>query len=370
MAGTPTGHVHMIIYAQLPERIALMTQCKEGVNMAKRWRLLLFMLAFVLFALGLAACGTDNETAIEVRVGEVTRSIFYAPQYVALTNGYFADEGLKVELRTTPGGDVTMTNLLSGAIDIALVGSETSVYVYQQGAQDPVINFAQLTQTDGTFLMARKQHDPFDWEVLKGSTFLGQRKGGMPQMAGEFVLRKHGIDPHRDLNLIQNVDFANIASAYASGTGEFVQLFEPTATMFELEGRGYIVASFGVESGKLPYTVFMAKQSYIHENEEVVQKFTNAIHRAQKWIEENSPEQIAQALLPFFEDTDPDVVVAVVERYKNQQSYALDPIIDEEEWNHLLDIIEQAGEIEQRVPFETLVDNTFAEKAIQIVSDR
>ncbi|MGM9949208.1 MAG: ABC transporter substrate-binding protein, partial [Lysinibacillus sp.] len=176
----------------------------------------------------LASCG--KEELQEVQVGEVTRSIFYAPQYVAIEKGFFEEEGLKVELKTIAGGDKTMTALLSGGIDIALVGSETSIYVTAQGANDPIKNFAQLTQTDGTFLVAREQIDDFSWEMLKGSTFLGQRKGGMPQMAGEFVLKKHGIDPQNDLDLIQNIDFANISTAFASGTGDYVQLFEPTAS--------------------------------------------------------------------------------------------------------------------------------------------
>ena len=167
-----------------------------------------------------------------------------------------------------------MTALLSDGADIALVGSETSIYVTAQGTSDPIINFAQLTQTDGTFLVSRKPIENFEWDMLKGSTFLGQRKGGMPQMAGEFVLKKHGIDPHQDLNLIQNVDFANIATAFASGTGDFVQLFEPTASIFEKEGKGHIVASFGTESGHLPYTVFMAKESYLNEHKDTAEKFT------------------------------------------------------------------------------------------------
>lgn len=310
----------------------------------------------------LAGCG-GSDKSVKIRVGEVTRSLFYAPQYVALSQGFFADEGLDVDLQTTAGGDKTMTALLSGGIDIALVGSETSIYVYQQGADDPVINFAQLTQTDGTFLVARDKPESFEWEDLKGSVFLGQRKGGMPQMAGEFALRKHGIDPHADLELIQNVDFANIPAAFASGTGEYVQLFEPQASIFEQEGKGHVIASFGVESGRLPYTVFMAKQSYIRKNEDVIQRFTNAVTRAQHWVEEHSAEEIADAVLEFFEGTDRDIAVRVIERYKAQQSYAVGGEIDEDEWNNLLDIMEQAGEITERTPHDAIVDNSFARKA-------
>jgi NitT/TauT family transport system substrate-binding protein len=187
----------------------------------KKWMKISFSLLLIsVLMISLAACNNDTQTKTKklekVRIAEVTRSIFYAPQYVALAKGFFKDEGLDVTLTTTPGGDKTMTTLISGGADIALVGSETSIYVYAQGSNDPVINFAQLTQTDGTFLVARNKIDNFSWDLLKGKTFLGQRKGGMPQMVGEFVLKKHGIDPHKDLNLIQNVDYANIANAFAS----------------------------------------------------------------------------------------------------------------------------------------------------------
>jgi len=328
-------------------------------------RLFCFAAVIVLLLTALiTACGGGGQEAVKVRIGEVTRSIFYAPQYIALSQGFFAEEGLEVELLTTPGGDKTMTTLLSGGIDIALVGSETSIYVYQQGSDDLVINFAQLTQTDGTFLVSREPIPDFDWSQLKGSTFLGQRKGGMPQMAGEYTLKKHGIDPHNDLNLIQNVDFANIPSAFASGTGEFVQLFEPQASVFEMEGKGDVIASFGVESGLLPYTVFMAKQSFIDKQSDTIQKFTNAIYKAQKWTQEKSVEEIAEAILSYFPDTDQAIVESVVKRYKEQGSYASNPLIEEQEWNHLLDIMEEAGELQERAPFGKLVNNSYAQRAI------
>ncbi|OKP88344.1 hypothetical protein A3844_08195 [Paenibacillus helianthi] len=310
----------------------------------------------------LAGCGGDS-AEVKVKVGEVTRSVFYAPEYVALSQNFFKDEGLAVELQTIPGGDKTMTALLSGAIDIALVGSETSIYVFQQGANDPVINFAQLTQRDGTFLFARKPDADFKWDKLKGSTFLGQRKGGMPQMAGAFTLMQKGIDSGKDLTLIQNIDFANIAGAFASGTGDYVQLFEPTASIFEREKRGGVVASFGLESGYLPYTVFMSKQSFISKNSDTVQKYTNAIQRAQLWVKAHSPEEIADAILPYFEKTDRDIVISSVKRYKEQDTYAVNPVIDDKEWNNLLDVMDNAGELKERVPAAKIVNNSFAEKA-------
>ncbi|WP_025844292.1 ABC transporter substrate-binding protein [Paenibacillus ehimensis] len=328
------------------------------------------MLVLVLTACAtLAGCGPKKSgELVKVRIGEVTRSIFYAPQYVAVEKGFFKEQGLDIELTTTFGGDKTMTTLLSGGIDVALVGSETSIYVHQQGAGDPVVNFSQLTQTDGTFLVSRKPPEgAFDWNKLKGSIFLGQRKGGMPQMAGEFTLKKHGIHPQNDLNLLQNIEFANIPTAFASGTGDYVQLFEPQASMFEKQGKGYVVASFGVESGKLPYTVFMAKKSYIDKNADTVQKFANAVQKAQNWVRQSGVDDIATAIAPYFQDTDKDIVRSVIKRYKDQDSFAIDGIVGEQEWNNLQDVMEAAGELKKRVDFNTLVNNQFAEKAKQNV---
>ncbi|MGZ9584130.1 ABC transporter substrate-binding protein [Paenibacillus marinisediminis] len=328
---------------------------------------LISVMAVLFLSVILSACGKGSGETEKVRLGEVARTIFYAPQYVALSEGFFKEEGLDVELQTTAGGDKTMTALLSGVIDIALVGSETSIYVYQQGSDDPIINFAQLTQTDGTFLMQRNKDAEFDWNKLKGSVFLGQRKGGMPQMAGEFTLRKHGIDPQKDLELIQNVDFANIASAFSSGTGEYVQLFEPQASIFEREGKGKVVASFGVESGKLPYTVYMTKDSFLKKHKNTAQKFTNAIYKAQLWVKDNDPEKIANSIMPFFKDADRDIVVSAVKRYKEQGSYAADPILDDAEWNNLLDVLRTAGELKQEVGRDKIVTVDFANKAIKDV---
>ncbi|MGG6314409.1 ABC transporter substrate-binding protein [Paenibacillus macerans] len=329
-------------------------------------RAVLWLALIVLLTTALSGCGGSSQ-AQKVNIGEVTRSVFYAPQYVALEKGFFKEEGLDVELQTTAGGDKTMTALLSGAIDVALVGAETSIYVYQQGSEDPVINFAQLTQTDGTFLVSREAIGEFEWETLKGSVFLGQRKGGMPQMAGEFTLRKHGIDPHQDLELIQNIDFANIAAAFSSGTGEFVQLFEPQASIIEREGKGHVVASFGTESGKLPYTVFMTKQSYMNDHPEIVQKFTNAIHKAQLWVQAHTPEETAETVAPYFKDTDMDILVSSIKRYLEQGTYAETPALAEDAWNNLLDVMESAGELSERVTPDKLVNNSFAEEAVKSV---
>ncbi|WP_370640476.1 ABC transporter substrate-binding protein [Salipaludibacillus sp. CUR1] len=323
--------------------------------------LLLIMLSIPLLLV--TACNQGDEMT-EVKLAEVTRSIFYAPQYVALAEGFFEEEGLEVELTTTWGGDTTMTALLSGGADIALVGAETSIYVYAQGANDPAINFAQLTQTDGTFLVSREPVENFDWEDLKGTTFLGQRKGGMPQMVGEFVLKQQGIEPHEDLELIQNIDFGNIASAFASGTGDFVQLFEPQATLFEQEGIGYIIDSFGTQSGEVPYTVYMTKQSFLENDEETVEKFTRALYRAQQWVLNEEPAAVAESIAPFFDDTPEDVIEQVFIRYRDQGSYAETPLLKEEAWYHLQAIMDEAGELPAETDYEDLVNRTIADRII------
>lgn len=318
----------------------------------------------IILSIGIWGCSNEEQTLEKVKIAEVTRSIFYAPQYVAIEKGFFEEEGLDIELTTTWGGDKTMTTLLADGADVALVGSETSIYVDAQGADDPVINFAQLTQTDGTFLVSREKVENFEWDQLKGSTFLGQRKGGMPQMVGEFVLKKQGIDPHKDLDLIQNIDFANIANAFASGTGDYVQLFEPTASIFEKEGKGHIVASFGEQSGHVPYTTFMAKESYMEDNKETFEKFTRAIYKAQKWVEEHTPAETAEVIQSYFEDTELDIIETVVDRYRSQGSFATDPILDEEEWNNLQNIMDEAGELPGRIEHEKLVNTSIANKII------
>lgn len=310
----------------------------------------------------ISGCQSNEKTSINL--AEVTRSLFYAPQYVALEKGFFEEEGLDVELTTAWGGDKTMTALLSDNADIVLVGSETSIYVYAQDSKDYAINFAQLTQTDGTFLVAKEPQDHFSWEDTTGRSFLGQRKGGMPQMVGEFVLKKHGIDPHSDLDLSQNIDFANIPGAFVSGDYDYVQLFEPTASIMEKEGQGYVVASFGEESGKVPYTVFMTKQSFLTDNEDVAIRFTKAIYKAQQWVYDNSSVDIAKVLQPYFDDTDLDMLAASLERYKNQHSFATDPILDEEEWDNLKTIMDEAGELPADIPYEDLVNTDIAKKVI------
>lgn len=327
--------------------------------MIKPYRLTYWIIPLLL----LFGC-SDSTELTQVKIAEVTRSIFYAPQYVAIELGYFEEEGLDVELQTIAGGDKVMISLLSDNSDIGLVGAETSIYVASQGSDDPIVNFAQLTETDGTFLVSREKNEDFSFTNLIGTEFLGQRVGGMPQMVGEYVLKIHDIDPQNDLDLIQNIDFANVASSFLGGVGDYVQLFEPTASQFEKDGVGHIVASFGEESGKVPYTVFMAKETFLSENPDTILKFTRAIYRAQQFVHTSEPVEIAEIVQPFFPDTELELLTNSVERYQKQGSYATDPLLEESMWDHLKVIMDEADELPADIPYRDLVNTEFAEKVI------
>jgi NitT/TauT family transport system substrate-binding protein len=307
--------------------------------------------------------GTDTSKLEEVRVTEVIRSIFYAPQYVAIEKGYFKEEGLDVKLDTAWGGDKAMTRLLAGQADVALIGAETTVYVKQQGASDNVINFAQVTQRDGSFLVARNKIDNWDWSMLKGKSLIGSRKGSMPEMVSEFVQKKHGLKPFTDVNIIQNITFDNQATAFASGTGDFLQAFEPSPSILEKAGQGHVVAYFGEDSGNLPYTVFMTKSSTIKSEPETIQKFTNAVQKAQNFVHSATPEEIADVISPYFENVDKEILISVIKRYQQADAWAKDPIIDQEEFDNMIAVMKGAGELKADVTYEELVNTSFAEKA-------
>ncbi|SJZ37761.1 ABC transporter substrate-binding protein [Selenihalanaerobacter shriftii] len=303
----------------------------------------------------------------QVRLSEVVHSIFYAPQYVALHNGFFADEGLEIELSTAWGGDKAATSLMSNHADIALIGPEPTIYIYQQGADDYLINFAQLTQKAGSFLLAREPMPDFTLEDVRGKTVVGNRPGGAPEMVMEYTLRHSGIEPFKDVKIITNLDFTANAPAFKNGLGDYVQLFEPKASLLEEMGAGHVVASFGELGDKVPYTVYMARKNYIAENPEVIQKFTNAIYRAQMWTYTHSSEEIAEVIRPFFPNLDFDVLVKVVNRYKEQNTWDQNPILSKAELNHWQNIIIEAGELEKKVDYDVIVNTEFAKKAIKTV---
>lgn len=322
------------------------------------------LLIAVMACMMLAACGKE-EGVTKIKLTEVAHSIFYAPMYVAIEEGYFEEEGLEVELVNGLGADKTMTAVLSGESEIGFMGSEASVYVYNEGAEDYVVNFAQLTQRAGNFLVSREADEDFKMTDLKGKTVLGGRKGGMPQMVFEYILKKYGMDPATDLTIIQNIDFGMTAQAFAGGSGDYTVEFEPSATALEKDGEGYVVSSLGIESGYVPYTAFSAKKSYIEKNPEVIQGFVNAIQKGMDYVNAHTPEEIAEIIQPQFAETDRDTLVTIVTRYYEQDSWKEDLVFEEASYTLLLDILESAGELEKRPPYKDLVENEYAKKAVK-----
>lgn len=283
--------------------------------------------------------------------------------YVAIEEGYFEDEGIKLDLVTGFGADKTMTAVLSGEADIGFMGSEASIYTYNEGANDYVVNFAQLTQRAGNFLVAREEMPDFEWEDLKGKLVLGGRKGGMPEMVFEYILRKNGIDPQKDVTIDQSIDFGSTAAAFSGGQGDFTVEFEPNATALEKEGKGYVVASLGTDSGYVPYTAFSAKKSYIDDNPDIIQGFTNALQKGMDYVQTHTPEEIAEIIKPQFKETDLDTLTTIVTRYYDQDTWKENLIFEEESFNLLQDILEDSGELSKRSPYEDLVTTIFAEEA-------
>ena len=316
-------------------------------------------------AANLSGCGTPRSDLKTLRLNEVAHSIFYAPMYVAIEEGYFEEEGIDLELINGFGADKVMTAVLSGEADIGFMGSEASIYVYSQNPDDYIVNFAQLTQRAGNFLVSREPMEDFQWSDLRGSSVLGGRKGGMPQMVFEYILKKNNLDPTADMDIDQSIDFGSTAAAFSGGLADFTVEFEPSATLLEKEGAGYVVASLGVDSGYVPYTAYSARQSYIEENPELIQGFTNALQKGMDYVQNHTPEEIAEVIAPQFKETDLEDITTIVTRYYEQDTWKEDLIFEEESFTLLQDILDEAGELEQRVPYEDLVNTEFAAKAAE-----
>ena len=319
----------------------------------------------ICMALSFTACGKKELT--KVTLSEVTHSIFYAPQYVALNLGYFKDEGLDIELVNGQGADKVMTAVLSGQVDIGFSGPEACIYVYNEGKEDYAVVFAQLTQKDGSFLVGKKSEPNFKWTDIKGKDVIGGRKGGVPEMTLEYVMRKNGVTPGKDVNVDTSVQFALMAGAFTGGSADYVALFEPVASLLEREGKGYIVASVGKDSGEITYTSYYAKKSYVAKNPEIIQKFTNAIYRGQLYVDSHSPEEIADVLKPSFTDSDKELLTTVVKRYNEQDTWCKTPIMKKEAFELLQEVMTLAGELKKPVAHEMISDNSFAQKAIKTV---
>lgn len=335
-------------------------------------------LTIIMITGSLCGCGAKNGSGRDgqggqpekagntpVVLNEVAHSIFYAPMYVAIEEGYFTEEGIDLTLITGFGADKTMTALLTDEADIGFMGSESTIYTYKEGASDYAVNFAQLTQRAGNFLVAREPIDNFSWDMLVGKEVLGGRAGGMPEMVFEYILKKNGIDPAADLAIDQSIDFGSTAAAFSGGQAEFTVEFEPHATSLEAKGDGYVVASLGKDSGYVPYTAFSAKKSYIEKHPEVIQSFTNALQKGMDYVQSHTPAEIAKVISPQFEETDLETITTIVERYAEQDTWKADLIFEEDSFTLLENILEEAGELDERVPYADLVDVTYAKKAAE-----
>ena len=331
--------------------------------MKKRLCILTALLLLCLcFAAGCAGEGAANggKALRTVSLSEVTRSVFYAPQYVALSRGYFAEEGLDVRLTTAGGSDKAMTALLSGQADVCLAGPETGVYVYNEGKADHPVIVGQLTKRDGSFLVGRAAEPDFDWASLKGKTVIGGRAGGMPLMTLCHVLKAHGLTPNVDVTVIDSIQFNLMGGAFEGGTGDYVTLFEPTATEFMRAGKGHIVANVGLASGEIPYTVYLMRQDTIANDPAFVRAFLRAVYKAQQWMADASDADIAEAMQPYFPDSSLDSLEIVAQSYRETDSWKRDPVMQEADYERLLDVIDGAGQLTARPPFTALVDNAFA----------
>ncbi|NLK69354.1 MAG: ABC transporter substrate-binding protein [Clostridiaceae bacterium] len=322
-----------------------------------------FLILSLVILLILPGCGTKELK--EITLNEVTHSIFYSPQYVAINKGFFEEEGLKITLVNGAGADKVMTAVLSGHADIGFSGPEACIYVYNEGKDDYGVVFAQLTKRDGSFLVAREPMPDFKWEDVRGKFIIGGRKGGVPLMTLEYVLKENNLYPGKDVEVDTSIQFALMGGAFLSGMGDYVTLFEPVASTFEKEGTGYIVASMGEASGEIPYTAYYAKKSYIEKNPDVIQSFTNAIYKAQQWIENSSDREVAEAIKDSFPDIEIDLLETVVRRYKDQDTWCKTPVMKEESLIRLQKVMQEAGELSECAPFNKVVDNSFAQKAIE-----
>lgn len=334
---------------------------KKWISLAAAVVLTVTALPATVFA---AKDGESKEELTKVTLNEVAHSIFYAPQYVAIEEGYFTEEGLDLTLVTGFGADKTMTAVISGEADIGFMGAEASIYAYQEGATDPVVNFAQLTQRAGNFLVAREEMPDFTWDDLRGKRVLGGRKGGMPEMVFEYILKNHNINPATDLEIDQSIDFGSTAAAFTGDmSADFTVEFEPSATALEKEGKGYVVASLGVDSGYVPYTSYSTKTSFLNENPQIIQSFTNALQKGMDYVQSHSPEEIAQVISPQFPETDMDTLTTIVNRYYEQDTWKENLVFEKDSFELLQDILESAGELEKRVDYEQLVTTEFAKSA-------
>lgn len=318
--------------------------------------LILIIILFLFIVAGFFIFNKKEESDLKkVKVAEVAHSIFYAPQYVAHKLGYFEEEGLDVEIILTSGADKVTSAVLSGDVNIGFCGSEATIYVYNEGEKDYLINFAALTKRDGSFLVSREKYDNFTLGDLKGKKIIGGRKGGMPEMTLEWALKQNGIDPKSDVKIDTSIAFAAMSGAFIGGEGDFVSLFEPNALEIEKNGYGYVVASIGELGGVVPYTAYNARKSYILENPDVIEGFTRAIQKGLDYVHNNDSREIAKLLEDYFPNTSIDDLEKLVQRHKDIDSWFNSTSISEKDFNHIQEIMISAGELKSKVDYKILV---------------
>ena len=318
-------------------------------------KLITIIFLFIIFLIAsIVLFKNEKKDNKKIKVAEVAHSIFYAPQYVSIHNGYFEELGIDVELILTPGADKVTAAVLSGDVDIGFSGSEATIYVYNGGEKDYLKTFAQLTQKDGSFIVSRKKIDNFDISMLKGSYYIGGRLGGMPEMTLEYILSKNNIK-NSDLTIDTSIAFANMEAAFIGGTGDFVSLFEPSATNIQKEGFGYIVASLGELGGSIPYTAYNAKTSYLENNKDTIKKFTTAIQKGLDFVHNNDSETIAKIIQPEFPDTKLEDLIIAIEQYKKTDTWPETTNFTEESFNHMQDIMINAKQLDKKVNYNDLI---------------
>ena len=297
----------------------------------------------------------NNNGLTKIKVAEVAHTIFYAPAYAAMSKRYFEDEGIEIDLILTAGADKVTAAVLSGDVDVGFCGSEATIYVYNSGEKDYLVNFARLTKRDGAFLVSRKKYDNFTLDDLKGKTIIGGRQGGMPEMTFEWALKQNGIDPKKDLNIDTSVAFPAMEGAFIGGDADFVTLFEPNATNVEKQGLGYVVGYVGNWGGEVPYTAYNAKKSYIKENKEIIDGFTKAINKGLEYVRNTDSGIIAKDIYEFFPELSLNDLTAIIERYKTSDAWADSTDITKEDFEHLQEIMSSAGELDKKAPYNKLI---------------
>ena len=318
-------------------------------------KIIVIIILLIIISLFFLFSQEKDKVLRKIKIAEVAHSIFYAPQYVAHSLGYFEEQGLDVEILLVPGADKVAAAVLSGDVEIGFCGSEATIYIYNQGQDDYLVNFANLTKRDGSFIVSREKIDNFTLEDLKGKTIIGGRMGGMPEMTLEYTLKQAGIDPKNDLYIDTSIEFASMSGAFIGGTGDFVSLFEPNALQLEQQGFGYVVASLGELGGVVPYTTYNTKKSFIESNPEVIEGFNKAIQKGLDYVHNNDAKNIAEVIIDYFPDTSLSDLETIISRYKSIDSWFETTYINEEDFNHVQDIMESANQLDQRAPYDKLI---------------